>query len=225
MFQILPSPLRRRCSFSTLAAGSSVSSCGSRRLLQHGDDWRAARTGAACMATFTLCWAPYFTYMSVVATVPGGDPCPTWFPPLALWVAYLSCTLNPLVYVFRNSVIRREIRVIVCRGSQHKTPLWTSNYSGTSASCSRRSSLSATTHTGRLVNPASYPQITALLANNNNTPGGAAGNVEAAAATAAMSRCSSMVTFSAVTSDAAASAAAGVVTTGVGEAQPMLVGH
>ena len=90
---------------------------------------------------------------------------PSWFSAAAIWVAFLSCALNPLVYVFRNSGIRREIRQM-CRKQDKWTPGGSAtNYAANGHDLSRRSSAAA--QNGRLVlcPNQSYPQIASLLGN------------------------------------------------------------
>ena len=83
-------------------------------LLVHRDDRKAVRTGVLVVSTYVLCWVTYFTEVAVSAFaadvgVPGIVRC------AALWLALLSCLLNPVVYVFRNKTVRTEIKNILLR--------------------------------------------------------------------------------------------------------------
>ncbi|CAL1545047.1 unnamed protein product, partial [Lymnaea stagnalis] len=59
--------------------------------------------------SFAVCWTPYFVVMAVEAGMGKSTP----FSPVASHVstvlAMFSCACNPIVYVFRSKIVRREL--------------------------------------------------------------------------------------------------------------------
>ena len=136
LFQIVNSPLRRRSTASSISSRRSLS-------INQGDDWKAAKTGLICMSTFLFCWAPFFVIIMILSSA---DPSlvPAWAGNLCIWMAFFSCTLNPLVYVFRNRQIRKQVASMLYFG---KAKLLNEHRINTAS-------------------PHSYPQLT-ILGNGN----------------------------------------------------------
>ncbi|XP_078598875.1 G-protein coupled receptor 161-like [Branchiostoma floridae x Branchiostoma japonicum] len=81
------------------------------------DDWIAAKTGMVVMSTFLLCWIPHFTVMVLESTLSEPRLIPSWVERLALYLALSSCTVNPVVYVFRSRVMRHQLQALFARTS------------------------------------------------------------------------------------------------------------
>ncbi|XP_019624240.1 PREDICTED: histamine H2 receptor-like [Branchiostoma belcheri] len=79
------------------------------------DDWIAAKTGMVVMSTFLLCWIPHFTVMVLESTLSQPNLIPSWVERLALYLALSSCTVNPVVYVFRSRVMRYQLQALFAR--------------------------------------------------------------------------------------------------------------
>ena len=74
----------------------------------HKDNKKAAKTGLLIMLSFIICWTPYFvlnllrSYLEL-----------TFVKPLiyfvVMFLAYSNCMVNPVIYVFRNKSVRRQL--------------------------------------------------------------------------------------------------------------------
>ncbi len=114
--QALPmeTPRRKSSVTSLLYAARRRSSSTTRSLLGslHKDDWKAAKTSLLVMSTFTLCWLPFFILIVLETSI--GRVSPWWLETSSIWIALTGCALNPLVYVFRCSSIKYELRSMFC---------------------------------------------------------------------------------------------------------------
>ncbi|ELU05467.1 hypothetical protein CAPTEDRAFT_75280, partial [Capitella teleta] len=112
---------RRRSSAISLALMQFASiqrrqSSSASRISFHREDWRAAKTGIIVMFTFTLCWLPIFIVIALEAGLPvtlrvaiiGPS-----FQAIAVWLSFLVCALNPMVYVFRTRAFKHELFVLL----------------------------------------------------------------------------------------------------------------
>ena len=111
---------RRRSSVTSLLHVTRRRSSGSKNFLSsfHRDDWKAAKTAILVMSSFTVCWLPLFVLVGVEAALATDTAVPAFIQELAMWIALVSCALNPLIYVFRSAAIKQEIRCILCPGSR-----------------------------------------------------------------------------------------------------------
>ena len=106
---------RRRSSITSLLQAARRRSSGTTRNFLgnfHRDDWRAAKTSLLIMSTFTLCWLPFFILIVLEASFGRAGAVPGWVEASAIWVALASCALNPIVYVFRSSGVKQELKVL-----------------------------------------------------------------------------------------------------------------
>ena len=64
---------------------------------------------------FVLCWAPFFVLNATMAACPScsiSEP----FVAVALWLGYVSSTINPIIYtVFNRTFKRAFVRLLLCR--------------------------------------------------------------------------------------------------------------
>ncbi|RUS77694.1 hypothetical protein EGW08_014530, partial [Elysia chlorotica] len=104
---------RRRSSTVPIIRRLSHSSSRSSSLLWRMEEWKTAVTSFLVLSSFAVCWAPYFVVMSVEAAIGVSD----WplISSVSIVLAMASCAVNPLVYVFRNKVFRKDLRLIVQR--------------------------------------------------------------------------------------------------------------
>ncbi len=170
-------PRRRSSAQSLLQAARRCSTTTTRNLLAalHRDDWKAAKTSVLVMFSLTICWLPYFCVIAfeAILTLPCGVP--EWVHTSSMWTAMLSCALNPVVYVFRSTPIRSELRGVLKRsaGSLRKagiTRAATLNGHGgplerlresrrlsLAAESSRRSSIGSTASSAPVIQPNGRP--------------------------------------------------------------------
>lgn len=110
--QTTPINGRRRSSAVPIIRRFSQSSSRSSSLLWRLEEWKAAVTSFLVLFSFALCWTPYFVVMAMEAITGSARPLE---PPISLSstvMAMFSCACNPLVYVFRSKIVRKELRRI-----------------------------------------------------------------------------------------------------------------
>lgn len=120
-----PSTNRRRSSVLSLAlmhvrSMTRRQSSNASRISFHREDWRAAKTGIIVMFTFTLCWFPMFVVIALEAGLPFQSMIhllPTSFQAISVWLSFLVCALNPMVYVFRTRAFKQELFTLLGRKS------------------------------------------------------------------------------------------------------------
>ncbi|CAG5130063.1 unnamed protein product [Candidula unifasciata] len=111
--QSTPVNSRRRSSTVPILRRLSQSSSRSSSFLWRKEEWKAAVTSFLVLFSFAICWAPYFLVMAVEAG------CSTHCQPypiishISTVLAMLSCACNPLLYVFRSKLVRRELTDVV----------------------------------------------------------------------------------------------------------------
>ncbi|XP_063955185.1 octopamine receptor-like [Lytechinus pictus] len=77
------------------------------------DEWKIAKTGVIVMASFVICWLPYYIVLMVDAVYGFGTTVPlsmpyAWFQCFAIWMALSSSAVNPYVYVLRSPPMRKQ---------------------------------------------------------------------------------------------------------------------
>ena len=77
------------------------------------DEWKIAKTGVIVMASFVICWLPYYIVLMVDAAYGFGTTVPlsmpyAWWECFAMWMALSSCAINPYVYVLRSPPMRKQ---------------------------------------------------------------------------------------------------------------------
>ncbi|EDO37009.1 predicted protein, partial [Nematostella vectensis] len=65
--------------------------------------YKIAKTGLMLFLVFFLSWGPYFMVNNCGS---GGYVTPRWLYRLAMWMVFLSCPVNPLVYAYSSKHIR-----------------------------------------------------------------------------------------------------------------------
>ena len=114
--QTTPINTRRRSSTVQIIRRLSQTSTRSASLLWRKEEWKAAVTSMLVLFSFALCWTPYFVCMGIEASVGVESPLSPLASHVSTVLALFSCACNPLVYVFRSSIVRRELKGIVqCR--------------------------------------------------------------------------------------------------------------
>ncbi|KAL1132451.1 hypothetical protein AAG570_010406 [Ranatra chinensis] len=73
------------------------------------EEGRAVKTGFMVVGSYLFCWAPYF--VSTASEAWGGVPLPRH---LVVLCVLSSSSLNPFIYVFRNDLVRKETRRLMC---------------------------------------------------------------------------------------------------------------
>ncbi|XP_074640709.1 histamine H2 receptor-like [Tubulanus polymorphus] len=104
---------RRRSSL--LSRRGSALSFGRFGLLFQKDEWKTAKTSLLVMSAVTISWLPYFSLITIESSMNDPYHIPTSLETFAVWMALAGCAINPLVYFFRNSMIREEIPKIFLR--------------------------------------------------------------------------------------------------------------
>ncbi|XP_032233165.1 5-hydroxytryptamine receptor 1D [Nematostella vectensis] len=66
-------------------------------------EYKIAKTGLMLFLVFFLSWGPYFMVNNCGS---GGYVTPRWLYRLAMWMVFLSCPVNPLVYAYSSKHIR-----------------------------------------------------------------------------------------------------------------------
>jgi hypothetical protein len=159
---LAPPPVqgRRRSSVISLALFQIASmtrrqSSNASRISFHREDWRAAKTGIIVMFTFTLCWFPIFMVIALEAGLPADLEAaiiPTSFQAIAVWLSFLVCALNPMVYVFRTRAFKHELFVLLGRKPNGQNGLILIREPPGTPSCNMSKTSSATTFT-RILTP------------------------------------------------------------------------
>ncbi|XP_072163980.1 5-hydroxytryptamine receptor 1F-like [Diadema setosum] len=77
------------------------------------DEWRVAKTGVIVMASFVICWLPYYIVLMVDSVYGFGTTVPlsmpyAWWECFAMWMALSSSAINPYVYVLRSPPMRQQ---------------------------------------------------------------------------------------------------------------------
>ncbi|XP_059168008.1 G-protein coupled receptor 161-like [Physella acuta] len=111
--QNTPINSRRRSSSAPIIRRLSQSSSRSSSLLWRKEEWKTAVTSFLVLFSFALCWAPYFVVMAVEAGLGRASPLLPITSHVSTVLAMFSCACNPLVYVFRSKLTRRELTSIV----------------------------------------------------------------------------------------------------------------
>ncbi|KAK0054981.1 G-protein coupled receptor 161 [Biomphalaria pfeifferi] len=112
MQQNTPINSRRRSSSAPIIRRLSQSSSRSSSLLWRKEEWKTAVTSFLVLFSFALCWTPYFVVMAVEAVTGRSSPLYPVTSHVSTVLAMFSCACNPLVYVFRSKVVRRELKFI-----------------------------------------------------------------------------------------------------------------
>ncbi|KAG8225644.1 hypothetical protein J437_LFUL010329 [Ladona fulva] len=78
---------------------------------------KASKVLGLVFSTFVLCWGPFFLLNVVMAAAPSGSHAILdTLAPFALWLGYVSSTINPLIYTAFNPTFRAAFfRLLRCR--------------------------------------------------------------------------------------------------------------
>ncbi|XP_005091547.1 G-protein coupled receptor 161 [Aplysia californica] len=114
--QTTPINSRRRSSSVPIIRRLSQSSSRSSSLLWRKEEWKAAVTSFLVLFSFAVCWTPYFVVMGIEAGLGEESPLYPIVSHISTVLAMFSCACNPLVYVFRSKIVRRELKAIVQGG-------------------------------------------------------------------------------------------------------------
>lgn len=113
--QSTPVNSRRRSSTVPILRRLSQSSSRSPSFLWRKEDWKAAVTSFLVLSSFAICWTPYFVVMAVEAGSNSNSSAYPVISHISTVLAMFSCACNPLLYVFRSKIFRKELKHIVQR--------------------------------------------------------------------------------------------------------------
>lgn len=94
-----------------------------------GEEWKAVRTGMLVVTTFTLCWLPYFTVISMEAYFDVSSHIPDWIMFIMITCSSSACVINPYLYVFRNKTSRKHVKQLLCPSNLNKNKRWMFHHS------------------------------------------------------------------------------------------------
>ncbi|KAG8192839.1 hypothetical protein JTE90_014619 [Oedothorax gibbosus] len=89
-----------------------------------GEEWKAVRTGVLVVMTFTLCWLPYFTVISMEAFFDISNLIPDYAMFIMIACSSSACIINPYLYVFRNKTSRKHVKQLLCPSNLNKNKRW-----------------------------------------------------------------------------------------------------
>ncbi|XP_054717395.1 5-hydroxytryptamine receptor 1A-like [Uloborus diversus] len=89
-----------------------------------GEEWKAVRTGVLVVMTFTLCWLPYFSVVSIEAYFDADNNLPDVVMFFVVLCASIACVINPYLYVFRNKTSRKNVKQLICPSNLMQNKKW-----------------------------------------------------------------------------------------------------
>jgi hypothetical protein len=104
---------RRRSSSAPILIRRISSASRTSTMLWRRDEWKAAVTSMILVSAFVVCWLPYFIIIVLESVLPEPTSIHHIVETISILLAMSSCACNPMVYVFRNKVTRRELRSIL----------------------------------------------------------------------------------------------------------------